>query len=64
MLEEYKKMVERNLDDYLKTKDKKYFRNIKTIIDVQNNIDKCTNNTFSDFYDLFLAQTLEKWNYA
>ena len=64
MLEEYKKMVERNLDDFLETKDKKYFRNIKTIIDVQNNIDKCTNNTFSGFYDLFLAQTLEKWNYA
>ena len=60
MLEEYKKMVERNLDDYLETKDKKYFRNIKTIIDVQNNIDKCTNNIFSGFYDLFLAQTLEK----
>ena len=60
MLEEYKKMVERNLDDYLETKDKKYFRNIKTIIDVQNNIDKCTNNTFGGFYDLFLAQTLEK----
>lgn len=60
MIEDYKNMIERNLDDYLKTKDKKYFRNIKTIIDVQNNIDKCTNNTFSCFYDLFLAQTLEK----
>ena len=60
MLEEYKKMIERSLDDYLETKYKKYFRNIKTIIDVQNNIDKCTNNTFSGFYDLFLAQTLEK----
>lgn len=60
MIEEYKRMVERNLDDYLKTKDEKYFRNIKTIIDVQNNVDKCKNNTFSGFYDLFLAQTLEK----
>jgi len=36
MLEEYKKMVERNLDDYLETKDKKYFRNIKTIINHKN----------------------------
>ena len=50
----YRKKLQENLNKFIETKDIKYYNNLKEINKVFCGINKCTNNTLYDFYNLYL----------
>ena len=57
----YKERLQENLNKFIETKDIKYYNNIKEINKVCCGINRCTNNTLYDFYNLYLV-TKGIWN--
>ena len=50
----YKERIQENLNEFIETKDIKYYNNLKEINKVCCCINRCTNNTLYDFYNLYL----------
>ena len=51
----YKKRLQENLNKFIATKDIKYYNNLKEINKICCGINRCTNNTLYDFYNLYLT---------
>ena len=51
----YKERLQENLNKFIETKDIKYYNNLKEINKVCCGINRCTNNTLYDFYNLYLV---------
>ena len=51
----YRERLQENLNKFIETKDIKYYNNIKEINKVCCGINRCTNNTLYDFYNLYLV---------
>ena len=51
----YKEKIQENLNKFIKTKDIKYYNKLKEINKVCYCINRCTNNTLYDFYNLYLV---------
>ena len=57
----YKERLQENLNKFIETKDIKYYNNLKEINKVCCGINRCTNNTIYDYYNLYLV-TKGIWN--
>ena len=57
----YRERLQENLNKFIETKDIKYYNNLKEINKVCCGINRCTNNTLYEFYNLYLA-TKGVWN--
>ena len=51
----HKEKLQENLNKFIATKDIKYYNNLKEINKVCCGINRCTNNTLYDFYNLYLT---------
>ena len=51
----YRERLQENLNKFIATKDIKYYNNIKEINKVCCGINRCTNNTLYEFYNLYLV---------
>ena len=51
----YTERLQENLNKFIATKDIKYYNNLKEINKVCCGINRCTNNTLYDFYNLYLV---------
>ena len=51
----YKERLQENLNKFIETKDIKYYNNLKEINKVCCGINRCTNNTLYEFYNLYLV---------
>ena len=51
----YKEKIQENLNKFIETKDIKYYNNLKEKNKVCSAINRCTNNTLYEFYNLYLV---------